>query len=128
LYLIPPQTWGQLNPTLGVQKQRPRAKLTDAAKATKKINAEHNRAQQKLLSAAIDHLVEQQKTQIEDIARVHSQKVCNIEKLINSRTNYRHSRAPTLSNALTHKKGVKLNEGEACGLYVRLTMMYLHAG
>src|ERR1700733_15151240 len=43
-YLVPPQTWAQLNPTSGVQKQRPRAKLTDAAKATKKITAEYNRA------------------------------------------------------------------------------------
>ena len=42
LYLVPPQTWSQLNPTLGIQKQCPRAKLTNAAKATKKITTEHN--------------------------------------------------------------------------------------
>jgi hypothetical protein len=128
LYLVPPQTWAQLNPTSGVQKQRPRAKLTDAAKATKKITAECNRAKAALLSAAIDRLRKEQKIQIEEIARDHSRKVCDIKKLVNHNTNYRLSRAPTLSNALTHKKGVELNEGNTCRLHLQLILMDLHAG
>ena len=37
LYLAAPQTWAERNPTVGVQKQCLRAKLTNAAKATKKL-------------------------------------------------------------------------------------------
>ena len=111
LYLVAPQTWAQLNPNLGVQKQRPRAKLTDAAKATRKITAVLNKASAELLSADIEKQMQLQKTQIKKIAHDHSRKVCDIEKLINHNTNYRPSRAPTLQNALTHRKGMEMNEG-----------------
>ena len=44
LYLVAPQTWAQLNPNLGVQAQHPRAKATDATKATRKVNEVLNKA------------------------------------------------------------------------------------
>ena len=60
LYLVPLQTWAQLNPNQGVQKHCPRAKATDAAKATRKITTAHNKANAALLSANINNLVELQ--------------------------------------------------------------------
>ena len=111
LYLDAPQTWAQRNPTLAVQKKRPRAKATDAAKATKKIAAAHNKANAALLSADIENQLALQKAQIEKIAKDHNRKVPDIEKLINHHTNYRQTRAPSLSNALIHKKGLEMNEG-----------------
>jgi hypothetical protein len=111
MYLADPQTWAQRNPTAGVQKQRLRAKITDAAKATKRITAVRNKAQAALLSIDIDKLIALKQMEIEKIALAHSRKVSEIEKLVNHGTNYRHTRAPSLSNALTHKKTVELNEG-----------------
>jgi hypothetical protein len=111
LYLVAPQTWAQLNPNLGTQNQRLRAKPMDAAKAVKKITAARNKANAQLLSADIDKYIQLQKAEIEKIAHNHSWKPSDIEKLINHHTNYRHSCAPSLINALTHKKGVEMNEG-----------------
>ena len=121
LYLVAPQTWAQSNPGLGVQTQRPRAKATAAAKATKKITAECNRAAAKLLSDDISNLAILRQTQIEKIAQDHSRKVSDIEKLVNNHTHYRETRGPSLSNALTHKKGVEMNEGVS---FVCLNIVY----
>jgi len=111
LYLAAPQTWAQLNPSLGVQKQRMRAKPTDAAKATRKITTARNKANAELLTADIEKQIQLQQTQIQQIADDHGRKFADIEKLINHRTNYRQSCGPSLSNALIHKKGVEMNEG-----------------
>jgi K+-transporting ATPase c subunit len=116
IYLSAPQSWAERNPTAGVQKQRLRAKLTDAAKATKQITAARNRAQGALLTSDIEKFMTLKQTQIERIALAHSRKVSDIEKLINHSTNYRPSRAPSLANALTHKKMLEMNEGNANGL------------
>jgi hypothetical protein len=113
LYLVPPQTWAQLNPSLGVQAQRPRAKATVAAKVTRKINAELNKANAARLSTDLEKLAALQRTQVEKIAQDHNRKAPEIEKLITHQTHYRQSRAPSLSNALIHKKGVEMNEGMA---------------
>jgi hypothetical protein len=72
LYLVTPQTWAQLNPNKNTQKEHHRAKLMDAAKATKKISVERNRAAAALLSADIDKLVEIQRTEIEKITKSHN--------------------------------------------------------
>jgi hypothetical protein len=111
LYLVAPQTWAQRNPNLGTQPERHRAKITAAAKATRKITTARNKANAALLSADIEKQVELQRAQIEKIAEVHNRKVSEIDKLITHHTNYRQSRAPSLANALTHKKGVEMNEG-----------------
>jgi hypothetical protein len=91
IYLSAPQSWAERNPTAGVQKQRLRAKLTDAAKATKQITAARNRAQGALLTSDIEKFMTLKQTQIERIALAHSRKVSDIEKLINHSTNYRPS-------------------------------------
>lgn len=114
LYLNAPRTWAERNPTIGVQKQRLRAPLTDAAKATKHISAKVNKAHAALLSADIDKLLGLQQREIEKIAMVHSQKGSDIEKLINNSTNYKVIQAPSLANALTYKKRKELNEGILC--------------
>jgi hypothetical protein len=129
LYLVPPQTWAQLNPSLGVQAQRPRAKATVAAKATRKINAELNKANAARLSADLEKLAVLQRTQIEKIAQDHNRKAPEIKKLITHQTHYRQSRAPSLSNALIHKKGVEMNEGMAHHhLNLILILISLHPG
>jgi hypothetical protein len=128
LYLVAPQTWAQRNPTINVQNERLRAKPTDAIKATRKLTTARNKANTKLLSASIEEYMEQQQTQIEKLALDHNRNVSEIEKIINNRTNYRSSRGPLLSNALTHKKGMELNDGEAHRLCIRLTLMDLCAG
>jgi hypothetical protein len=111
LYLAAPQTWAERNPSAGVQKQRLRGTLTDAGKATKRLAAERNKARAALLAADIDKFMDSQQTQIEKIARDHSRQVSDIRKLVNNSTNYHKARAPSLANALTHKKTLELNEG-----------------
>jgi hypothetical protein len=129
LYLAEPQTWAQRNPNLGVQKQRPRAKTTDAAKATRKITAARNKANAALLSTDIAKQVQLQQTQIEKIAHDHSRKVSDIEKLITHQTNYRQTREPSLANALTHKKGIEMNEGMShLPVHLGLSLIYLRTG
>jgi hypothetical protein len=88
LYLADPQSWAQRNPTVGVQKLRVRAKLTDAAKASRLIASQHNKAQAMLLTSAIDDFLDLQRTQIEKLAQDHSWPVSEIKKLINNSTNY----------------------------------------
>jgi hypothetical protein len=117
LYLNAPQTWAQHNPNLGVQKERPRAKATDAAKATKKISASRNKVNAALLSADVEKQMVLQCTQIDKIAQGHNQKVPKIEKLINHHTNYQHTWGPSLSNALIHKKGLEMNQGMPPALF-----------
>jgi hypothetical protein len=51
------------------------------------------------------------KPRFKKIAQDHSRKVADIEALVNNCTNYRTTRAPSLTNALTHKKGMEMNEG-----------------
>lgn len=111
LYLTAPQTWSQRNPDLGTQPQRLRATTTAAARATRKVTTARNKVNAELLSADIEKYMELQCSQIEKIAKDHSRKVSEIEKLITHCTNYRHTRAPSLANALTHKKGLEMNEG-----------------
>ena len=111
LYLAAPQTWAERNPTVSVQPQRLRAKLTDAAKATKKIAAIRNKAKAELLTADIETFMALKWTQIQKIAWDHNRQVSDIEKLVNISTHYRKTRAPSLSNALTHMKTMELNEG-----------------
>lgn len=111
LYLAAPQTWAERNPSAGVQKQCLRGTLTDAGKATKRLAAERNKARAALLAADIDKFMDSQQTQIEKIARDHSRQVSDIRKLVNNSTNYHQTRAPSLANALTHKKTLELNEG-----------------
>ena len=111
LYLTAPQTWAQRHPELGDQPQRHRATTTVAARATRKITTAHNKANAELLSADIQKQVELQRIQIQKIAEDRNRKVSEIEKLITHRTNYRQNRAPSLANALTHKKGIEMNEG-----------------
>ena len=62
LYLAAPQTWAERNPTVSVQPQRQRAKLTDAAKATKKITANRNKAKADLLAADIEKFMALKRT------------------------------------------------------------------
>jgi hypothetical protein len=45
------------------------------------------------------------------LALDHNQKVSNIERIVNHHMNYQHTQGPSLSNALTHKKGLEMNEG-----------------
>lgn len=68
LYLIAPQTWAEKNPYLGTQKEHPRAKPMNVAKATKRITAEYNKAQAVQLTTDIETHVLQQKAQVEKIA------------------------------------------------------------
>lgn len=128
LYLASPQTWAERNPTVGVQKPRLRAKLTDAAKASKLLAADRNKINAALLTADIEKLMLLQQGEIEKIATVHNRKVSDIEKRVNNRANYRHSRAPSLANALTHKKMIELNEGmkhSSLLIFVRLMLIVL---
>ena len=117
LYLNAPQTWAQRNPNLGVQKERPRVKATDAAKATKKISAVWNKVNTALLSADMEKQMVLQHTQIDKIAQDHNRKVPKIDKLINHHTNYQHTQGPSLSNALIHKKGLEMNQGMPPALF-----------
>jgi hypothetical protein len=91
MYLADPQTWAQLNPTAGVQKQCLRAKITDAAKATKCITAVRNKAQAALLSIDIDKLIALKQMEIKKIAPAHSRKASKIENIVNHGTNYQHT-------------------------------------
>lgn len=49
--------------------------------------------------------------EITNLASTYGKKVSDVEKLITNRTHYHGTRMPSLSNALTHKKGVEMNKG-----------------
>jgi hypothetical protein len=73
---------------LGVQVQRPRAKATDASKATRKINAALNKANAARLSADLKTQAVLQLMQLKKIAQDHSQNVSKIKKLVTHQTHY----------------------------------------
>jgi hypothetical protein len=64
-----------------------------------------------LLAADIVALVAARKLEIEELAAKHSVTIQRIEKLVDSSTHYKKSRAPNLANALVHMKATELNEG-----------------
>jgi hypothetical protein len=104
-------TWAERNPHKPVQPVRTRAKATDAQKNAQKIAAARNKEAKSLLSADILALVATRKTQIEELAVMHSVTSQHIEKLVENSTHYKKSRAPNIANALVHMKSNELNDG-----------------
>lgn len=104
-------TWSGRNPQKDLQPLRLRAKATEASRATKRISAAANKTAKTALARAILELVALRQSQLVALANTHNVTVTHIEKLVGSSTHYKHTRAPSIRNALVHKKGVELNEG-----------------
>ena len=118
-YLGAPQSWAERNPTAPEQPpSRPAVKLTDAAKATKKITCEANKKAVSLLDVDIEKFHKWQDDEIEKVAKMHSKKVSEIDALINHHINYKSKRLPSMANALTHMQLKKMNAGMYLYLYL----------
>ena len=89
--------------------------LSNAQKATKKIQQEAKRVQQEHFNEEFDSLLEKQFNELCTFAELHDKKVEHLQKLINSSSHYKPKRAVNLENAKLHAKSLEVNVGRAQG-------------
>lgn len=87
-----------------------------------------NKAQGALLTSDIEKFMTLKQTEIKKIAQAHSWKVSDIKQLINHSSNYWSTQAPSLTNALTHKKMLELDEGKTNGFISLPSLIYFCTG
>ncbi|KAI0038699.1 hypothetical protein FA95DRAFT_1613183 [Auriscalpium vulgare] len=107
---VPEEPRGLTNPPLPTRSHlKPTAAKKSKSKITKVVNQE---AKEKLADDVDKFLLDQEK-KIVALATLHGVKREAVDKLINHKVNYTHSRAPNLANALVHHKTVEVNAGRA---------------
>ncbi|KAI0058311.1 hypothetical protein BV25DRAFT_1766711, partial [Artomyces pyxidatus] len=85
-------------------------KLTDAQKASRKTAAQASAIKMHELAIDLEAFLVDQDAKIQVLAARYSVKRDYIEQQINHQTNYKKTRAPSLSNAITHHKAMEENK------------------
>jgi hypothetical protein len=104
-------TWAERNPTKDTLPIRHHARITAAARATKKLGAQQTRQKHELLAQAINQYLLEKQDKLQKLADEHDVKLAHIEKLVEGGTHYKKNRAPTLPNAIAHHKSLEVNNG-----------------
>lgn len=107
-------SWAARNPTRPTIRPRtPPPRLTDAQKASRKIQRDQKIERMTHLHDAIAGYLDEQKMKIEALSRAHSVTPKQINDIIGSQTHYRASHKSQLINALVHAKAKEVNAGKS---------------
>ena len=94
--------------------------MSNAQKATKKIQQETKRVQQEYFDEQFDIFLEKQFNELSAFAEQHNKKVEYLQKLISTSSHYKQKWAVNLENAKLHVKSLEVNEGRAQGNCAKL--------
>lgn len=120
-------TWAARNPMLETAPAKPvRAKATTAVKAARKMALAINKDKQDLLALDIQAVLEQRSIQVAELAAKHFYEPAYIQRLLNNESQFKSSRVPTLTNALSHRKSIEMNAGMSATPYLSFHV-YLHS-
>jgi hypothetical protein len=89
--------------------------LSEAQKATKKVQQEVKRVRQKTFNEEFDILLEKQHNELVEFGERHDKKIEYLRKLMATSSHYKPRRAVNLENAKLHAKSLEVNEGRAPG-------------
>lgn len=104
-------TWSQLNPHLPVQRAKQRRQPSDAEKATTMARREAQRKTRAAFEDDLETMLQKHVEEAQVLADKHGKSHDYIKKIINSTSNFRTHRAPSLHNAIIHHKTQKINGG-----------------
>lgn len=106
-------THASRNPHQVVQPPKARVKhsLSDAQKATKALNAQLSKTNANALRDEISAFKQEQEARFLELSKKHSCTVTHIRKLFTGATLYKSTRAPSLRNAIVHRKAMLANQG-----------------
>ena len=94
--------------------------MSNAQKATKKIQQETKRVQWEYFDEQFDIFLEKQFNKLSTFAEQHDKKVEYLQKLISTSSHYKQKRAVNRENAKLHVKSLEVNEGHAQGNCTKL--------
>jgi hypothetical protein len=89
--------------------------LSNAQKATKKVEQETKRVQEVYFNEQFNILLEKQFVELSAFAEKHEKKIEHLQKLINTSPHYKKKRAVNLENAKIHAKSLEVNADRALG-------------
>lgn len=98
--------------------------LSDAQKATKKVQQEAKRIQQANFNEEFNVFLEKQFNELIAFAERHDKKVEYLQKLMNTSSHYKPKRAVNLENAKLHAKSLEVNADRAPGDGIKLPELY----
>jgi hypothetical protein len=94
-----------------LQETRKLAKISDAQKASLKIQQGADEEEHKALNTELTTLLAKQRTEIVEFAGRYSKKVEYIDKLVGTSSHYKHKRNVNIENAKLHAKATEVNAG-----------------
>ena len=121
MYVAQAPTHTGRHPDTVVQTSRKHARLSDAQKATRKVQQEASRVVQEALADALAVFLERRYDDLVAFADAHNTMVEYIKKLMNTSSHYKPKRAINLQNAKVHAKAAEVNTGQAPGDCVKLS-------
>jgi hypothetical protein len=104
-------TWADRNPQKPAQPSRHREQLTEAQKATRKIQMHLNREKRRALTTELDAYKVMCEEKLAELAEKFSYKPEYLQRLLHTSLVLKKERRPTLHNAILHMKATEENAG-----------------
>jgi hypothetical protein len=113
-------TFASRNPFKEINPSRSRSqgKLTDAQKVSAEAKRAINKENANALQVELHNFIELRDAEITRLGKQFNKSEAKIKQILNSETNFKNIRAPSLRNALVFAKGVEVNEGKYNFLYI----------
>ena len=104
-------TWADRNPQKPTQPSRHRQKLTEAQKATQKLQTHVNQEKRLALTTELDTYQVMCKEKLAELAERFAYKPEYLQRLLHASPVLKKERRPTLHNAILHMKATEENAG-----------------
>ncbi|KAJ7158163.1 hypothetical protein C8R46DRAFT_1225182 [Mycena filopes] len=105
-----PSTHALRNPGRQVQLSRPRTSKTKAVRASDDLRLAHSRGRKTAFNASVDAEFLRRNKAIMDIALAAGKSTSYVRSLLNSTSQFKAKRAPTLFNAVVHQRCLDADE------------------
>ncbi|KAJ7101388.1 hypothetical protein B0H15DRAFT_991240 [Mycena belliarum] len=105
-----PSAHARRNPHKKLQPVRKRVGISSAAKASMLLKRAQNKARLEAYDDDVDRFFAYRSSEISHMSTEHSVKEADVRKLLCNVSHYKHSRRPTLHNAILHDMALKAQE------------------